>query len=273
MFEILPVNRKNILAFRASGRLTDADYREFLPRLEGLIRESGPLSLYVELEDFHGWEAQAAWDDLRFGLAHDRDFRRIAIVGDRSWEHSAIALANLFVRTRIRFFDRDEAGAAWAWLEEKPAQPRPPEALQPYRKLLLATDFSLHSEYAAGRALQIAAQSGAQLEVLHVVEEPITYYEDRDPVLADIPLRDEPLKLQAMESMNRFAARTGLDKGATLQVQWGIPVHYIVSRAREQAVDLIIMGSHGQHGIERLLGSVSNSVLHRAPCDVLIVKS
>jgi SpoIIAA-like len=60
MFELLPVDKKGLLAFKVSGKLTEADYRQFLPVLEGLIRESGRLSLYIELADFEGWEAKAA---------------------------------------------------------------------------------------------------------------------------------------------------------------------------------------------------------------------
>ncbi len=75
MFEILPVNDdKDILAFKATGKLTDADYKQFLPVLEEMIRNNGRISLYIEMQAFEGWEAKAAWDDLRFGLQHDDDF-------------------------------------------------------------------------------------------------------------------------------------------------------------------------------------------------------
>lgn len=273
MFELLPVNDKSTLAFKASGKLTDADYQSFLPVLEDLIRKSGCISLYIELDDFHGWEAKAAWDDLQFGLQHDRDFSRIAIVGDKVWEHSAIALANFFMHTGIRFFSKDEAEAAWDWLKEKRQPGQAPEPVQAYRKLLFATDFSLHSERAAERAIEMARQYGAQLEVLHVVEDMAFYTELYDPVIADIPLRNESLQEQANDSMRKFVERTGLGKDAVLEVQWGNPKWSIVSRAREKAVDLIVVGSHGRHGIDHLLGSVSSSVLHHAPCDVLVVKS
>ena len=275
MFEILPVNDEGegILAFKASGKLTDADYQQFLPTLESLIRKSGILSLYIELEDFQGWEAKAAWDDFRFGMQHDRDFKRIAIIGDRGWEPAAITLANLFTHTDMRFFRRDEAKAAWDWLEERPQKKQAPEPVQPYRYVLLATDFSPFSEQAAQRAIEMAAQYGAQLDVLNIVEERVFYNEWDDSLIADIPLRDESLKDYALDSMHKFVERTGLGKDARLEVQWGNPKRSIVSWAREKQVDLIVTGSHGHHGIERLLGSVSTSVLHHAPCDVLIVRS
>lgn len=273
MFELLPVNDKSILAFKASGKLTDADYQQFLPILEGLIRESACPSLYIELEDFQGWEAKAAWDDLRFDLEHDRDFKRIAIVGDKVWEHSAIAVANFFTHTRMRFFSKADATLAWDWLEEKPQEKQAQKPLKAYVKLLLATDFSLCSERAAQRVIEMARKYGAQIEVLHIVEEMYFYNEWQDPVVADIPLRDESQKDYAIDSMHKFAERTGLDKDVRLEVQWGNPKRSIVSWAREKEVDLIVTGSHGRHGISRLLGSVSSSILHHAPCDVLVVRS
>ena len=173
----------------------------------------------------------------------------------------------------MRFFDRDEAKAAWEWLEDKSAEVKSRPPVQPYRKLLLATDFSVYAEYAAERAGEMARLYDAQLEVLHIIEEIISYYDDYDPVIADIPLRNDLLEEQAYERMHKFVERTGLGKDVRLELQWGNPKWSILSRAREQEVDLIVMGSHGHRGIERLLGSVSDGVLHKAHCDVLIVKS
>jgi len=272
MFQILPVNEKGILAFKASGKLTDADYQQFLPILERLIRESGRISLYIELEDFEGWEAKAAWADVRFGLVHDRDFKRIAVVGDNTLEHAGIALSNFFTHTDMRFFDKQHTQAAWEWLEEKPRQEEPPQPGQPYRKLLLATDFSPHSERAAHRAVELAGHYRARLDVLHIVEEMAFSTNWYDPVIDEIPLRNEAREQQVETLLRQFAERTKLGTDAVLNIEWGYPKWSIVSWAREKAVDLIVMGASGRHGIGRLLGSVSGSVLHQAPCDVLIVR-
>ncbi|VAW80300.1 hypothetical protein MNBD_GAMMA13-1714 [hydrothermal vent metagenome] len=272
MFELLPVNDKNIFAFKASGKLTDADYQQFLPGLEALIRESGRLSLYVELEDFQGWEPRAAWDDLRFDLQHDRDFKRIAIVGDKTWEHAAIALTNLFTHSKMRFFDKNQSKTAWEWLQEKPEREQLLEPVQPYKYILLATDFSLHSERAALRARELANVHGAQLEVLYIAEDMIFYTNASEPINAGLVLDAEAITVQAEENMRRFIKRTGLGTDVTQQIQWGNPRWAIVSWAREKHVDMIVMGSHGRRGLGRLLGSVSNAVLHQAPCDVLVIK-
>ena len=44
------------------------------------------MRLFVLFEDFHGWDLHAAWDEFKFGLKHDADFERIAMVGDRKWQ-------------------------------------------------------------------------------------------------------------------------------------------------------------------------------------------
>ena len=53
---------------------------------------------------------------------------------------------------------------------------------------------------------------------------------------------------------------------------WGIPKQEIINVAEQQQVDLIVVGSHGRHGLALLLGSTANSILHTAKCDVLAVR-
>ena len=53
---------------------------------------------------------------------------------------------------------------------------------------------------------------------------------------------------------------------------WGIPTQEIINIADQEQVDLIIVGSHGRHGLALLLGSTANSVLHHAKCDVMAVR-
>ena len=274
MFEILPVNDdNNILAFKASGKLTDVDYKKFLPVLEEMIRSNGQISLYVELQDFEGWEAAAAWDDLRFGLQHENDFKRIAIITDKVLFHTAIGFMNLFSNFDMKFFEQSETAAAWEWLRPKTATEQPLKPPQAYRNILLPTDFSSHSDIAAQRALQIMKQCDAKLYVVHAVEDFIYYDESYDPVMADLSVSDQLFMDLASEKMKKFCERNQLGSDVELITEWGNPKRSIISWAQTKDIDLIIMGSHGRHGVARLLGSVSTAILHKASCDVLIVKN
>jgi len=110
-------------------------------------------------------------------------------------------LGNFFTRTEIRFFRKEEAKNAWDWLEEKPEHKQRLKPVQPYQHILLATDFSAYSEQAAHRAIELPRQYTAQLETLHIIEGMVFYTEHYEPVIADMPLRDDTLKVQAQDSM------------------------------------------------------------------------
>ena len=271
MFREIPINVPGVFAIKASGKLTDEDYQTFLPRLEALIREHGKISLLVELEDFEGWEAKAAWDDLDFALEHDRDFEHIAIVGDKSWQHWMIVLSNLFMRTPLRFFPREETARAWEWLSESTQGDEPVTA---YRHILLATDFSAHSRRAARRASEIAGRYGAKLSLLHVVEDLTLHDEFYDPIVPD---RDRLLTQGMARARARLdALARDLETVGGVEVRCailpGVPKSTIPGYARKQGVDLVIVGSHGRGGARHLLGSVADAVSHGAGCDVLTIR-
>ncbi len=270
MIKRIPAEDKNIFAFQAIGKLTQEDYQEFLPQLEELIRKHGRISMLVELIDFEGWEPKAAWEDFRFGMTHDRDFDRIAIVGDSKWEKAMVALANLVSRTRMRFFQREDIDQAWEWLEAavEQEQPQPP---QPYRKLLLATDFSPFSKRAGLRARELAERYGARLVVAHALEDPTVWTGEYDPLMIE-PAVTEEMEAEAMENLRIFARELNLPDNTDLQIIWGSPKWALLSLAREKAVDAIVVGTHGRGGFDRLLGSVSTSIMHRSPCDVIVVR-
>jgi len=119
MFERIPMDNEHIFGIRAEGVLTDADYQTFLPELEAFIKQKGTISAYVDLQDFKGWEAKAAWDDLKFGLAHDLDFYRIAIIGTSTWQKWLINVSSIFFSADMRYFPPEQQQEAMDWLQEK----------------------------------------------------------------------------------------------------------------------------------------------------------
>ena len=53
-----------------------------MPQIETILTTAGNVRLFIQFEDFHGWDVHAAWDDVTFALRHYADFERIAMVGD-----------------------------------------------------------------------------------------------------------------------------------------------------------------------------------------------
>jgi len=178
MFQTIPVAEDNIIAIKASGKLTDADYQSFLPQLNTFIDSSEtPVSILIELEDFHGWDKKAAWDDFEFGMKSEDDIERIAIVGENRWQKWMTIIGNAFTSTEMRYFSRDELSEAWSWLREAGQAESETVVdeyaaidLVPYRHILLATDFSPHSTMALKRAVELAEKYGARLSLINILK-------------------------------------------------------------------------------------------------------
>jgi len=118
MIEQLPGPAENILGFRISGKLTDADYKTFVPIVDAAFLAHGKLRLLAQFHDFHGWDLYALWDDIQFSATHCTEMDRIALIGDRTWEKWMAAVCKPFTMAKIRYFDVSEIDAAWAWLAE-----------------------------------------------------------------------------------------------------------------------------------------------------------
>jgi len=140
-----------------------------------------------------------------------------------------------------------------------------------YQHILLATDFSEHGKAVADKAKSLAAIHQATLSLIHVVDNtPIT-----DSIYGSFGSFEGDLMEQLMDS-----AKDHLSKIATefciaendQMLEVGSPKFEIVRVAKEKNVDLIVIGSHGRHGLALLLGSTATGVLHYAECDVLAVR-
>jgi hypothetical protein len=118
MFQELAESQGNVIGYKAIGKLTDDDYKEMVPKLDQLIEEKGNIRMLLQLEDFHGWEMEAAWDDLKFGLKHRNDIERLAVVGDRQWEKLMADLVKPFMSGQVQYFETPELRKAWEWLRQ-----------------------------------------------------------------------------------------------------------------------------------------------------------
>jgi universal stress protein A len=139
-----------------------------------------------------------------------------------------------------------------------------------YSLMLTAVDFSAQSENLTARAVQLRDLFGARLSLLHVVEYlPMAY--SGDLVLPEgLDLEQELLDV-ASRQMAALGERLGV-AAEDCHVEIGNTGHTILRVAEERGADLILVGSHGRHGLAVLLGSTARSVLNGAHCDVLAVR-
>lgn len=138
-----------------------------------------------------------------------------------------------------------------------------------YSHVLVAVDLTEESRSVAKRACALGQAYDAQLSCVHVIEPLSLAYGG-----------DIPMDLSTIQEQIQETSRTHLTEFATTldippenqHLIFGRPETEIDTLANQIGADLIVVGSHGRHGLALLLGSTANGVLHGAPCDVLAVR-
>lgn len=143
-----------------------------------------------------------------------------------------------------------------------------PEPRGSIRRILLATDLSVASDAASVQALDLARSLNAELVVVSVIDTAT------DPVTGLRGTRIDRLREARLQAAQALVARGRHDGVRVNFLVWeGDPGEAIVEAATGEQVDMIVVGSHGRSGVGRmLLGSVSDFVVRRAPCPVLVVR-
>jgi len=139
-----------------------------------------------------------------------------------------------------------------------------------YQHILLAIDLHPNCDKTtAAKAVAIAEGFEAKLSVVHAIEHISAYgIAQAYPTVLDL---EEQIVNDAREELAKLAQSWKI-KPANQYIEVGPPKFIILAKAEEVKADLIVVGSHGRHGLGLLLGSTANAVLHGALCDVLAVR-
>ena len=138
--------------------------------------------------------------------------------------------------------------------------------------ILAGADVSVPSDHAIDRAAALAAQHGAKLILVHAVAD-APASDDKDVALQ----LGEVTAAMQMEVTRRLTAKVEELRAQGIETEIETPQgpagEVVAQVARDRAVDLIVVGTHGHTGISRfLLGSVATAILRHAPCDVLVCR-
>jgi nucleotide-binding universal stress UspA family protein len=139
------------------------------------------------------------------------------------------------------------------------------------QRILTAVDFSDCSLEALEYGIQLAKDLRAAMTILHVLE-PVTYGLDFTLGHSEAQQRSRENWESRLRQLSTLLSGQGLK--AEHELRGGLPADSIITCAADLQSDLIVMGTHGRRGVSHLLsGSVAESVLRRAPCPVLAVRS
>lgn len=142
------------------------------------------------------------------------------------------------------------------------------------KRILAAADFGACSEHALRYACEFAEAFGAELHVIHVVEPPAAAYSEFGVGYVGVHGMEDDLKRAAEAKLSTLPGPQWQEKlSVTRDVLFGAPFVETIRYARENEIDLIVLGTHGRGAIAHMLmGSTAEKVVRKAPCPVLTVK-
>lgn len=129
-----------------------------------------------------------------------------------------------------------------------------------YKKILCAVDVSEEGEAVIAKAIELAKQYDSDLSIIHVIEYSL--------LPKDYQKR---MHQEVIPKVDLFGEQFNIDRKHRY-IKFGQSYVEVCALERELNADLIVVGSHGKHGIKALLGATANGILQQAKCDVLLVK-
>jgi universal stress protein A len=165
-----------------------------------------------------------------------------------------------------------QGGAAREGSRVTPAGAENGEPGKRFRRVLAATDLTPASTSAVKKAIELAAENGAELILAHAYQPPNVVLEGYVPP-ATYDSWDESIRSEARKKLLPHldeAEKAGVR--VRVLILTGAPEEAIIGAARDCGADLLVMGTHGRTGVPRFfLGSVASRVISRAPCPVMTV--
>ena len=141
--------------------------------------------------------------------------------------------------------------------------------MEDYKHVLVSIDLTEEARVVATRAASIAKMFSATLSCVHVIEPLSLAYGGDIPM--DLSTIQEQIQDTARIHLKEFGASMNISEEHQHLI-FGRPETEVDALGVQIGTDLIVVGSHGRHGLALLLGSTANGVLHGAHCDVLAVR-
>lgn len=145
--------------------------------------------------------------------------------------------------------------------------------MKPFERILIAIDFSENATYAFDYALMLARQFNARLTVMHVINEPVDLRGFYVPHISFEQLEKE-IEAGAADMMEKFCREKMADyANFETSIVTGIPYEEIIRKAQEIDASLIVVGTHGRTGLDRIIfGSTASRVVRVSSCPVLSIR-
>lgn len=141
-----------------------------------------------------------------------------------------------------------------------------------YSNILVALDLTDSAEQILHKAQEMVLSNRTTLTIIHTIDYlPYMGFGETALITPTYTIPNEELINNAKAPIQQLLKKLNMQDTPAVY-EFGNAANEIVQYAKDNGVDLIVLGSHGRHGVKLLLGSTANAVLHHATCDVLAVR-
>ena len=117
MLQIIDIKHDNVIATIANGKLQQQDIEKVHPIIHAILDKGLKIRWYLEMNNFEGWNIKGLWKDFKMDVAHERDYERIAVVGEKKWQEWARQFMKPFTNANIKYFEISQKEDAKKWIE------------------------------------------------------------------------------------------------------------------------------------------------------------
>jgi hypothetical protein len=109
------INSDLFLTLKAVGTLQHSDYEVIVAMIESALAgvEDAKVKVFFDGTELDGWEIRAAWDDLKLGIKHGSEFKKVAIFGNKRWQEMSAKVGSWFVSGDIKYFENETEAFDW----------------------------------------------------------------------------------------------------------------------------------------------------------------
>lgn len=120
MIEYRNNSDNNIVEITIEGKITEADFDQVVAQIKADLEKHGQLRILEEVRSFEGIDPMALWKDVKFGLAHIKDFTHAAVVADAKWIQTWTQALDSFLPAKVKAFETSQIEQAREWLVNAP---------------------------------------------------------------------------------------------------------------------------------------------------------
>ncbi|MCK0125158.1 SpoIIAA-like protein [Gelidibacter sediminis] len=116
MIQFVNSKNENLIAAKLEGKISTSDVELIHSRIDEILNSNQKVDFYFEMHDFHGYDLQGLWADIKVDNSHLSDYGKMAFVGERKWQEWAAKATDFFTGSEVRYFDLKDKEQAKQWI-------------------------------------------------------------------------------------------------------------------------------------------------------------